>query len=332
MLYRGRGDGTFENATSTSGIDQALGNGLGVACGDFNTDGLADIYVANDATMNQLWINRGNGRFTDEGLISGSALNSEGIAEAGMGVAAVDIENDGDLDLFVSHLGRETNTLYLNHNADFDDVTAIRGLASPSVGLTGFGLGFADFDHDGHLDLYVVNGRVERANPQHDPLDPYAEPNQLYRGKQGGYFVESRGRGGTSQPLLGNSRGAAFGDLDNDGDIDIVVANRDGTPFVLRNQVGSRGNWIQFAVLDRRGVFDIGARVNIVAGELAQWRTVQPGYSYCSSNDPRIHFGLAATTRVDQAVVHWSSGEQESWGPLAAGKLYELRQGKGRAQ
>jgi hypothetical protein len=266
-LYRNRGDGTFENVTTRAGLHRADGNGLGVACGDFNGDDLSDIFVANDATVNQLWINRGDGTFTDEALIRGCAVNGQGVTQAGMGVQAVDIESDGDLDLFVTNLRAETNTLFLNRGGDFQDVTSQRGLGSPSLPFTGFGVGFADFDHDGKCDVYVANGRVVRAETQYDSADPYAEPSQLYFAKDNGHVEEILPRGGTGRSSVATSRGAAFGDIDNDGDIDIVVFNRDGQPAILHNLVGSRGNWIQFHVLNQRGSPTIGACLKYCRGE-----------------------------------------------------------------
>jgi hypothetical protein len=324
-LYRNRGDGTFEDVTTRAGMT-VFGNGLGVACGDFNLDGFDDVYIANDVTMNQLWLNTGKGTFVDRALISGCAVNIAGHTEAGMGVIAVDAENDGDLDLFISHLRSETNTFYLNHGDWFEDVTALRGLAAPSLPFTGFGLGFVDFDNDGRLDVYVVNGRIERGEPEYDALDPYAEPDQLFRGQEDGRFQEVMPRGGTVPAKIGTSRGAAFGDIDNDGGVDIVVVNRDHRPFVLHNRVGARGQWIRFRVMDRRGVDAIGARVMITAKGRQQWRQVQPASSYCASNDPRVHFGLGTATQVDDVTVHWPSGDKRVFGPHKTGQTYDLRQ------
>ncbi len=325
-MYRNLGDGTFEDATASSHMSQAFGNGFGIACADYNGDGHLDFYVANDGTANQLWMSDGSGRFTDEALISGCALNHYGWAEAGMGVAAVDIENDGDFDLFMSHLHEETNTFYLNRNGKFEDATSIMGLAAPSLGFTGFGLGFADFDHDGSVDLYVANGRVKFAEPRYDPDDPYAEPNLLFRGSETGQFHEVLPRGGTSTLLAATSRAAAFGDLDNDGDIDIVVVNKDGRPHLLSNIIDSPNNWIMFRALNRRGGDAVGATVRIDVADRIQWRIVQRTYSYCASNDPRIHYGLGPAQQVDAVTVRWPGGREESFGSFAAGQIYELRE------
>lgn len=326
-LYRNRGDGTFENVTSKAGLHQAFGNGLGVACGDFNDDGWVDVYVANDATNNQLWINQGDGTFVDQALITGCAVNGQGLTEAGMGVQAMDIEHDGDLDLFVTHLRRETNTLYRNHQGDFTDVTDQVGLATPSLPFTGFGLGAIDFDHDGNLDLFVANGRVVWAEPQYDSIDPYAEPNQLFVGESSGTFRENKTFVGKTETTTATSRGAAFGDLDNDGDVDIVVVNRDQRPEILQNNAESRHHWIQFHVLNRQGSLAVGARLQIIAAGRTQRREVGTGYSYCSSNDPRVHFGLAAHSADLTVDVQWPDGSEQTFGPLKVDQQYELRQG-----
>jgi hypothetical protein len=204
------------------------------------------------------------------------------------------------------------------------------GLEGASTAFTGFGLGFADFDHDGHLDLYVANGRVTLLLPRYSEVDPFAEPNQLFRGSSTMRFEEVKPRGGTSQLLLDTSRAAAFGDLDNDGDIDIVVVNKDSRPYLLRNVAGARGNWVMFRVRDRWGHEAAGASVAVDAGGRRQWHLVQRAYSFCASNDPRTHVGLGANTRIDDVQVRWPDGSTESFGPLAVGTVHELREGAGR--
>ncbi|MCZ6697700.1 MAG: CRTAC1 family protein [Planctomycetota bacterium] len=329
-LYRNLGNGKFANVTASAGLGGTVGTGLGVVCADFDNDHGMDLYVANDGMVNRLWINDGHGRFRDRALISGCASNEFGASEAGMGVAAVDFNHDGALDLFISHLRGETNTFYLNTNGFFEDATSTVGLALPSRIFTGFGCGFADFDHDTIQDLYVANGRVVSGLPREDPDDPYAEPNQLFRGLPGMRFEEVRPRGGTLELLVSTSRGAAFGDLDNDGDIDVVVVNKDSRPYLLRNIVGHRGNWIMFRVLQRGNQDAVGAMVRLDFAGLSRWRLVQPAYSYCAGNDPRIHCGLGAATQVDRVTVRWPDGGEEAFGPFVAGRHYELRKGSGR--
>jgi enediyne biosynthesis protein E4 len=326
-LYRNRGDGTFENVTVAAGLDQAFGTGLGVVCADFTGNGLPDIYVANDAMPNQLWVNQGNGRFTEEAMIRGCAVNAVGISEAGMGVVAVDLHQNGALDLFITHLVGEANRLYINADGYFIDQITRKGPGARSWPYTGFGVGFFDFDHDGHLDLYVANGRVKYGQQQLDPNDPYAEPDNLFRGLGGGEFEEILPHGGTHPALVAAGRGAAFGDLNNNGRIDIVVSNRDGPVHLLMNRAGAHGNWIQFRVLNRKGTDAIGARLRIETAGKTAWGQVLPNQGYCSSNDPRVHFGLGETTEVDQVTVFWPDQSEQTFGPLAAGVFHELRQG-----
>lgn len=329
-LYHNRGDGAFENVTRAAGLDQAYGNGLGVACADFNHDGRLDIYVANDGVPNQLWINQGNGRFTEEALIRGCAVNAVGMPRAGMGIAAVDLRQRGSLDIFITHLVGEGNGLFVNAHGQFADVVSPKGPGASSRPFTGFGVGFADFDNDGHLDLYVANGRVKLGVKDLDAKDPYAEPSVLLRGLGQGEFEAVNPQGGVHPPLLATGRGAAFGDLDNDGAMDGVVINRDGPVHLLRNVVPQRGNWILFRMLDRRGSDAINARLRLEAGGRMQFRDVMPNQGYCSSNDPRVHFGLAAARKVDRVAVRWRSGEEEVFGPFDSGHITELRQGGGQ--
>lgn len=330
-LYRNLGDGTFRDVSQQVGINAAFGNGLGVVAADFNSDQRIDFYVANDGNPNQLWLQTGDQQFTDQALGQGCAVNRMGAAEAGMGVAVVDVENDGDLDLFMTHLGNESNTLYLSDGARFDDRTAAIGLGGPSVNFTGFGLGFADFDNDGHVDVYVANGRVGRGLPlDARQADPYAEPNQVFRGSLAGRYHEVLPRGGTSEPLVENSRAALFGDVDNDGDIDIVVVNNGQSPTVLRNQIGAKNHWLRIQLRDKFGNDACTARVRIEAAGRSQWRLVSRAYSYLASNEPHAHFGLGDVSQIDEVTVYWPSGEVETFGPHAANSQVLLQQEHGK--
>ncbi|MAB79059.1 MAG: hypothetical protein CMJ89_06855 [Planctomycetes bacterium] len=329
-LFRNEGSGVFADVSRASGVRAAFGNGLGVACADYNGDGWIDVYVANDGMPNQMWVNGGDGNFADKALTMGCAVNAASLSEAGMGVISIDVEHDGDVDLYLSHLREETNTMYLNNGRWFDDATARMGLGQPSFEFTGFGLGFLDFDHDRRLDIYVANGRVKRASPSFSD-DVHAEPNLVYVAADDGIgFRELAPRGGTSQPLFHTSRAAAFGDLDNDGDPDVVVTNKDAGPYVLRNVAGDGGNWIVFRVLRKSGVHALNASLKLEAGGDTQWRRVQRAYSYCASNDPRVHYGLGNATGVDRITVHWPQGGSEEFGPFEANTIHEVRQGTGR--
>ncbi len=333
VLYRNDGEGSFTDVSESAGLRKTFGNGLGISCGDFDGDGWIDMYVANDGMPNQLWINSGDGRFVDQALMRGCSVNSYGKTEAGMGVQALDGDHDGDLDLFLSHLRFETNTYYSNEGRWFDEVSARTGLSSTSYESTGFGLGFADFDHDGALDLYVANGRVTFVEPPLDPVDVYAEPNQLFTSATAGNtfeFNEVFPKGGTAELGLNTSRGAAFGDLDNDGDVDIVVMNKDRRPYVLRNIAAKSGHWIAFRPIGETGGEALHSSIRIDAGGRRQFRLVQRAFGYCASHESRVHFGLGAAESVETVTVNWGRGLSEAFGPFAAGQVHALRQGRGR--
>ncbi len=325
----------FADITTVAGASLAFGNGLGVAIGDYDKDGDSDIYVANDATPNVLWTNQGRSKFKDMGLIKGCAVNGNGTPEAGMGVQFVDVDMDGDLDLFMTHIRRETNTFYLNSRGRFKDRTTMTGTGNTSLPFTGFGMGFADFDLDGQLDLYVANGAVQawKENERYDPKDAYAEPNHLYQGLGGTRFNEIP-NGGTPGNPIATSRGAAFGDLDNDGDIDILVANRDAPLSLLWNEAPRKGSWVGFSVTGPKGNPVHGARVAVKFAERTLYRVADPAYSYLSSNDPRTHFGLGkdaegnAPTEVEVSVL-WPGNKEESFGTMPAGSYHHLIQGRG---
>lgn len=324
-LYHNLGGGRFEDVTQRSGIMLAFGSGLGVCHGDFNLDGRLDFYVANDGMPNQLWINQGGGRFEDEALLAGCALDSRGSAEAGMGVHAVDIDDDGNLDLFVTHLRGETNRLYLNAGGIFEDRTSASGLGASSLKYTGWGTGFHDFDHDGHLDVFIGNGSVTRPEQSWDEQDTYAEPESLYRGVGGGRFEPAFPAGGTTSPLLGSSRAVAFGDIDNDGDIDILICESNRSPRLLMNVAGERGNYVMFRIIDQHGRDAVGATLAVEASGVVRRRQVQSGYSFAAANDLRIHVGLGDAEKVDRVEINWPDGSKSDHGPFAAGRQHVIR-------
>jgi enediyne biosynthesis protein E4 len=301
---------------------------LGLIAADFDGDGRQDLYVANDATPNQLWINLGEGKFEDQAMIRGCAVNTIGMPEAGMGITSADLDHNGWRDLFITHLVGEANRLYMNDEGYFSDTVLPRGPGAPSWPLTSFGVGFFDFDHDGHFDLYVSNGRVKRGVTDLDPARPYVEPDLLLRGVGGGEF-EIVPHAGIVDPLLAAGRGAAFGDLDNDGDIDIVVVNRDSHLFILKNVAPKKGASITLRLFNRHGHMAVGADVRIDAGNRSWWRAVAPHESYGSSNDPRVHCGLGEVASVDQVLVRWPGGRVEVFGPFAVNQEHELREGNG---
>ena len=301
---------------------------LGVALADYDSDGHVDFYVTNDSVPNLLWMNDGEGHFTNRALLLGCAVNGVGASEAGMGVQAVDIENDGDWDLYMTHVRDETNTFYRNSNGVFTDTTTATCLSGPSRRMTGFGMGFADFDHDGVVDLWVANGRVDLWRPYPREDQPYAEPNQLFRGLGDGRFAELEA-GGTNPRLMGTSRAAAFGDIENDGDLDIVYLDWNGPMRLLRNVAPKRGGWIGLRLLDANGADVLGALVRLDTSAGSQYRQSTTSYSYCAASDPRVHFGLGAAEGADAVEVRWPDGSEERFGPLAGGRYHELRMGQG---
>ena len=327
-LYRNNGDGTFSDVSTESGFNAAYGTGLGVSSADFDGDGSADLFVANDMMVNQLWLNRGGLRFVDEAAFRGVAVDSHGLAKAGMGVAAADADDDGDTDLLVVNLAAQTDSFYRNEGDWFSDATESVGLATTSRRYTRFGVVLADFDNDGRLDLYEANGGVAPSETRHEG-DEFAEPNTLYRGTSDGRFAEVLPPGGTAETLIHTSRGLAVGDVDDDGGLDLVVVNRDAPPYLLMNRVPNRGNWIRFRIHTTTGRDAHGAMVSATVGTRRQHRRVAPEGSYVASGDPRVHFGLAGERGVSAVTVRWATGETESFGDFEAGRIYTVVKGAG---
>ncbi len=333
-LYRNRGDGTFEDMSRHSGIASVRSAGLGVVTADLTGDGRVDIYVANDGDPNQLWINQGDGRFKDEALLAGAAVNMDGAAEAGMGVDAGDFDGDGDEDLFMTHDSQETNTIYVNNGKGwFEDRTLAAGLGVPSQPFTGFGTAWLDYDNDGWLDLFVANGAV-RTLPERLTADapfPLDQTNQLFRNLGDGRFRETTIQAGAAFRKSEVSRGAAFGDVDNDGDTDILIVNNSGPARLLINGRGNRNSWLGLRLLDRSKRDALGARVLL---ELPQgrrlWRRVRADASYASANDPRLLFGLGNAARVQILRVHWPSGRVEQWTDLPVRQYLTFNEGTGQ--
>ena len=332
-LFRNRGDGSFEDVSVSSGITKAHGAALGVIAADFDGDRWPDIYVANDGVANQIWMNKKDGSFVDESLLAGVAVNRDGMAEASMGVDAADFDGDGDEDLFMTHLRQETNTLYINDGQGwFEDRTVSMGLANPSFPYTGFGTAWFDYDNDGWLDLMAVNGAVRKLQHLVEADDPYPlhQPNQLFHNLGDGRYREVTGEAGTAFDVSLVSRGAAFGDLDQDGDTDVIIANNAGPARVLLNRVGSKSAWLGLRLVTTDGRRDAyGARV-VVDGDRPRWGRSRADGSYASSNDPRVLFGLGPkTVRTVSVDVIWPDGTEERWSGLATGRYHTLRQGAG---
>ena len=326
----------FADVTRKSGILGEYGGSLGAVAADFDDDGWVDLYVANDGMPNQLWVNQGEGRFENRGLLTGTAVSGQGHPEASMGAAVADFDGDGDEDLFLTHLRRETNTLYVNDGrGQFQDHSSASGLGAPSLQVTGFGTGWLDVDNDGWLDQLTVNGAVKVIKSQSlagDPL-PLHQPNLLLRNRGDGSFEDVTARAGGVFELSEVSRGAAFGDVDNDGDTDVLISNNSGPARLLLNQVGQDEPWLGLRLVETSGQRDaLGARAGVVLSDTTLWRKVGGNASYASSSDPRLLFGLGTSSTVSRIVVRWPDGSSEEWPTEAAalGTYTTLRQGTGR--
>jgi hypothetical protein len=333
-LFRNEGGGRFVDVTSAAGISKAFGNGLGVACGDYNGDGWPDLYVANDGTPNQLWLNQHDGTFVDEGLLSGSSLNPAGNPEGSMGIASGDFDLDGDEDLFVTNIVGETSVLYVNDgHGNFEDARARSGLAALTAAFTGFGTDWIDYDNDGWPDLFVANGAVNIVESERGQPVPYRMKNQLFHNLAGRRFEETSAHAGPAFARAEVSRGAAFGDIDNDGDVDIVVTNNAGPVRLLLNQIGARNHWLQVRADEGpRHRFGFGARIGVErSGRPTLWRRVRTDGSYLSASDVRVHFGLGSSTAMTAVVVQWPDGLRERWTDVRADRLVTIRRGTGQA-
>ena len=332
-LFHNKGDGTFEDVTVSAGVDKEFGHGLGVVTADFDGDGWTDIYVANDGDPNQLWINEKNGTFKNEAFLAGAAVNRDGKAEAGMGVDAGDFDGNGTEDIFVTHLMDETNTLYVNlGKAFFEDRTREAGLGMPGHRFTGFGTAFFDYDNDGWLDLLVVNGAVQLLPELMRKGDPYplGQPNQLFHNDGRGKFVEVTDNVAVGFQLLEVSRGVAFGDLDNDGDTDLLVTNSNGPARLFLNQVGSRNHWLGLRLIKNAGHYASGAQVEIVISKNSfLWRRARTDGSYLSANDPRVLVGLGGAAAVETVRVRWPDGTVEEWKGTPVDQYTTLKKGTG---
>jgi hypothetical protein len=340
-LYRNDGRGRFTNVTDAAGISRADGAGLGVSIGDYNGDGWLDVYVANDATPNQLWINQKNGTFADDGLLSGTALNAAGNPEGSMGIASGDYDADGDEDLFVTNIVGETFVLYANDGrASFDDIRARVGLAAPTAAFTGFGTGWIDYDNDGWLDLLIANGAVNVIESQRGEKFPFRMRNQLFRNTGKGRFEEASKAGGPAFDRAEIGRGAAFGDIDNDGDVDVVTTNNLGPVRLLINQSVSRGasaqaaagHWLEIRLQQAQGNrFGFGAWVGIERpGRPTAWRRVGTDGSYLSASDSRVHVGLGSAATPVAVAVQWPDGVRERWSNVAADRIVTLQRGSAK--
>ncbi|MBN1441075.1 MAG: CRTAC1 family protein [Planctomycetes bacterium] len=334
ILYRNRGDGTFEDVTKAAGLGRQPGAyGLGVAAGDLDRDGWPDIYVTNDTQANFLWHNRGGETFEEVALLWGAALGESAQGQSGMGVDLGDIDGDGWLDIHVNNFSEEPCAVYRNlGDGTFSDEAARSGLARSTFMSLSWGAKFFDYDHDGHLDLLIVSGHVQARAAELGLNASFPQRIQLFRGDGNGGFKEAGSGMGALFDTRRNHRGLAIGDVDGDGDIDIAITLLDGPPMLLENRVPRPGTSVGFVLRGSRSNREgIGARIEISAGGRRQTREVARSGSYCSSSDAMAHFGLGDASRVETAEIRWPSGEITRLADLEAGRVYSVEESTGRA-
>ncbi len=325
-FYRNRGNGTFEDATAAAGFSDANGNGLGLAFADFDNDRWPDLYVANDSTPNFLFRNRGDGTFEDQSLLSGTAFGDRVVPEAGMGVAVGDVDGNGFLDLFVTNYALETNALYRNFGSGlFADARHLYGIAEPSIPMLGFGATFADFDHDGDLDLAIANGHIQDNIEILHPGLFYRQPNQILLNDGTGRLSVCPNCGLEIERV---SRALATGDLDQDGDLDLVIVNANEVAEVYENtDRPAKGQWLQLDLVGPRGpAGSVGARLVLSAGGHQQSREIHTASSFQSQSALTAHFGLAEAETVDNLEIDWPNGARQSLRGLRTGVRYSLIQ------
>jgi hypothetical protein len=331
-LFHNNGDGTFTDVSKSAGVSDPNGYyGLGVVWADFNNTGRPDIYMANDSTPKFLYKNEGGGKFKEIGLESGTAVSEDGSEQASMGIAIGDYLHNGRPSLFITNFENENNLLYRNDgNWNFTEVSYPAGVALPSLPWVKWGTAFIDLDNDGWLDLIAVSGQVY---PQVDSLPSgggYREPKLLHLNQKDGAFCDASDLAGPALKERRVSRGLAVGDLFNDGNVDVVVSDLDGSPMVLKNRGIPGRHWASFELAGTKSNrLALNARLKIVAGGMTQTEEIHSGGSYLSQNDLRVHFGLGTATKIDKVEIRWPSGTVESIGDLAADQFYSVLEGHG---
>ncbi len=330
VLYQNNGDGTFTDVTQKAGLT-SLGRGLGAIWMDADNDGWLDLYIANDREANFLYHNNGDGTFTELGELRGIARNEHGDVESSMGIDAADYDNDGDFDVILTHYQAETNTLYQNDgNGVFWDVTAQSYLSEPTLLPLAWGTGFSDFDNDGWLDLFFANGHLHDNIEALEEVGVYKQQNQLFRNQQNGTYTDISNISGDGMLIEKSSRGAIFGDYDNDGDLDLLVMNIDDTPDLLRNDTPSIHHWLGIKLVGKRSNRDgLGAKVMLQSGDTHLLREVKSGTSYLSQNPYQLLIGLGMAEHVDRLVVHWQSGTQDAIENVQCNQWLTIQEGDG---
>ena len=324
-LFINNGDGTFTDATESSGLASVKGTGLGVFISDLTGDALPDIFIANDAMPDRLWVNQGDGTFIDEAMHRNIAMDDSGMAKAGMGATPVDFDQDGDFDVFVTNIYGESDSFYKNEGDFFQDITRRTGLSAETRTYTRWGIAFIDFNNDGLLDLYETTGGVVSGPNSYSDDDPLAEPNLLFEQGENGRFSKVIPQGGTRELLIGSSHGVASGDIDGDGGIDLVVVNSNKPVNILKNVLTDRGNWIAYTLLNKHGAPAIGATMEVVLNNgKSLFSQVQTSLGYASSHSPTLHFGIGKHA-IEKVVITWKGGFQQVFENPDLNRMYTLK-------